>query len=266
MDVASTMPARLIGDLTTAEVSGLIHDTSILCLPLGSFEQHGPHLPLDTDVVVAECVTRRIVARWGDEFDLWQLPTVPIGLSREHDWAPGTLSLPLVGFVTLLRDLARDIVRALPARRMAIINGHGGNRGVLENLLHELYGDFGLCACVIHPFDLARAPSTAAAPDVHGGRNETSIMLALAPDRVRMGLIEPPREPPDQDAMQALVYDRGVTWAWRSDDARLAHNGIIGDASGATAAHGEAILDRIVAEAGGVFGRLSEVRRDAKPR
>src|SRR5207247_9103728 len=92
---------------------------SIPCRPLGAVEQHGAHLPLDTDVVVAEGLTRRIVARWGDEFDLWQLPTVPVGLSREHDWAPGTLSLSIAGFVTLLRDLARDLVRALPARNLA---------------------------------------------------------------------------------------------------------------------------------------------------
>src|SRR5215510_3926575 len=115
------MSNRVIGELTSPEIAIRVRDSSILCLPLGSIEQHGPHLPLDTDVVVAEGVTRRVVARWGDSFDLWQLPTVPVGLSREHDWAPGTLSLPLVSFVTLLRDLARDIVRALPARNLAII-------------------------------------------------------------------------------------------------------------------------------------------------
>src|ERR1700710_647843 len=114
--------SRIVGQLTFRDVAEHLSETSILCLPLGAIEQHGPHLPLDTDVVVAEGVTHRIVARWGDEFDLWQLPTLPIGLSREHDWAPGTLSLPLVGFVSLLRDLARDIVRALPARNLAIVN------------------------------------------------------------------------------------------------------------------------------------------------
>src|SRR3954468_618988 len=103
-------PSRRLIELTSAESARLIRETSILCLPLGAIEQHGPHLPLDTDVVVAEGLTRRIVERWGDEFDLWQLPTVPIGLSREHDWAPGTLSLSIQGFVTLLRDLARDLV------------------------------------------------------------------------------------------------------------------------------------------------------------
>jgi creatinine amidohydrolase/Fe(II)-dependent formamide hydrolase-like protein len=59
--------------------------------------------------VVAEGLTRRIVSRWGDEFDLWQLPALPIGLSREHDWAPGTLSLSIAFFVVLLRDLTRAV-------------------------------------------------------------------------------------------------------------------------------------------------------------
>ncbi len=176
---------RSVGELTSPEVSQCLQATSILCLPIGAIEQHGAHLPLDTDVVVAEELTRRIVARWGDELDLWQLPTVSIGLSREHDWAPGTLSLSIQNFVSLLRDLARNIVRALPARNLAIVNGHGGNRGVLDNLIHELRGDFALNACVIHPFDLAKVDMSAAGPDVHGGRSETSVMLALAPQRVR---------------------------------------------------------------------------------
>ena len=98
---------RSVADLTFPEVSGRLRDTSILCLPIGAIEQHGAHLPLNTDVIVAEELTRRIVARWGDEFDLWQLPTVSISLSREHDWAPGTLALTIQSFVGLLRDMAR---------------------------------------------------------------------------------------------------------------------------------------------------------------
>ena len=145
---------RSIGDLTSPEINQRLKPTSILCLPLGAIEQHGTHLPLNTDVVVAEELTRAIVTRLGDEFDLWQLPTVPIGLSREHDWAPGTLSLSVAGFAALLNELARELTRALPARNLAIVNGHGGNRGILESLLQELRSDLSLNACVLHPFDL----------------------------------------------------------------------------------------------------------------
>ena len=255
----------MIGELASPEISGALKDTSILCLPLGAIEQHGAHLPLDTDVTVAEGLTRRIVARWGDEFDLWQLPTLALGLSREHDWAPGTLSLSIQGFTALLRDLAGAIVRALPARNLVIINGHGGNRGILDNLLHELRGDFALNACVIHPFDLAKVKTEAAAPDVHGGMSETSVMLALAPDLVRRDLIAPAGEGTDAAAIRALIFDRGVSFPWRTDDPRLARGGIIGDARAASADLGEGIIASIVQEAGAVLARLLENQQLTPP-
>jgi creatinine amidohydrolase/Fe(II)-dependent formamide hydrolase-like protein len=193
--------------------------------------------------------------QWGEAFDLWQLPTLSVGLSREHDWAAGTLSLSIHGFTAYLRDLAATIVRSLPGRNLAIINGHGGNRGILENLLHELRGDFGLNAVVLHPFDLAGADTSSV--DVHGGRAETSVMLALAPARVRRDRIAS-GGPPDPKAVQALIFERGATWGWRSDDARLGRDGIIGDPGGATAEHGAELLDRMSVASGSVFARLLE--------
>jgi len=264
--VASAPIRRTIGELTSPEISRALKDNSILCLPLGAIEQHGPHLPLDTDVVIAEGLTRRIVARWGDEFDLWQLPTLPIGLSREHDWAPGTLSLSIQGFAALLRDLAGTMVRALPARNLAIVNGHGGNRGILDNLLHELQGDFGLNACVIHPFDLAKVTSGETAPDVHGGLSETSVMLVLAPDLVRREHIERAAASPEAAAIKALIFDRGASFPWRTDDPRLAHAGVIGDARAASPQLGQALIDSVVAEARGVLARLLENQKLTRPR
>ncbi len=241
-----------------------MQETSILCLPIGAIEQHGAHLPLNTDVIVAEELTRRIIARWGDELDLWRLPTVSIGLSREHDWAPGTLSLTIQNFVALLRDLARDIVRALPARNLVIVNGHGGNRGVLDVLIRELSGDFALNACVIHPFDLSKAATRAGSPDVHGGKSETSVMLVLAPHLVRREMIAPAGTPPDDEAIAALIFDRGVSFPWRTDDPRLAASGVIGEAHAATPELGQAIIDSVVEETRGVLRRLLENQRLAR--
>jgi creatinine amidohydrolase/Fe(II)-dependent formamide hydrolase-like protein len=250
----------LIGELTFSDVTRYLKETSILCLPLGAIEQHGRHLPLNTDLIIAEGLTRRIVAHAGEVFDLWQLPAVPLGLSREHDWAPGTLSLSIRSFSILLRNLAREIVRALPARNLAIVNCHGGNRGILENLLHELRGDFALNACAIHPFDLAKT-DIGTTFDVHGGKSETSVMLVLAPELVRRELIEPADNPPDQRMLQELIFDRGVTWPWRTDDPRLAHGGIIGAPSDASPELGQAIIDSVAQEAGAVFQRLLESQK-----
>ena len=248
---------RSIGELTFPEISGKLKQSSILCLPIGAIEQHGAHLPLNTDVVVAEELTRALIARWGDEFDLWQLPTLSISLSREHDWAPGTLSLSVQTFAALLKEIGREIVRALPARNLAVVNGHGGNRGILENLLQELRGDLALNACVIHPFDLAKA-NPAALRDVHGGAGETSVMLALAPELVRGDLIASAGPPPAPDSVDALIFDRGVTWPWCTDDPRLAQAGIIGDPGAASAERGRAMLDGMIEQARAAFARLLE--------
>ena len=248
--------SRSIGDLTSAEISRRLAATSILCLPLGAIEQHGAHLPLNTDVVVAEGLTGALITRLGEELDLWQLPTLPIGLSREHDWAAGTLSLTVLGFAGLIKELARELVRAVPARNLAIVNGHGGNRGILENLLQELRSELSLNVCVLHPFDLAKVKGKPEGPDVHGGVGETSVMLALAPDLVRRDLIASPGGAPDSKAITALVFDRGATFPWRTDDPRLAQAGVIGDPSAASAELGHAMVESIVEEARGVLMRL----------
>src|SRR3569832_2420736 len=147
--------ARLLGELTYQDISKKIGARSVLILPIGSIEQHGPHLPLNTDIVIAEGLAGRIVARWGEALDLWQLPTLSVSLAREHEWAPGTLSLSLEGMVALVRDLGRTIRGTLPTRNLLILNGHGGNRGILEALVHDLRIDCGLYVCVFHPAALS---------------------------------------------------------------------------------------------------------------
>jgi creatinine amidohydrolase/Fe(II)-dependent formamide hydrolase-like protein len=246
----------MVGDLASGEIAGALRPSSVLCLPMGSMEQHGPHLPLNTDTVIAEGLTRRIVARWGDAFDLWQLPAVPVGLSREHDWAPGTLSLSVSGMTTYLRDLCREIARALPARHLLIVNGHGGNRGILEAVTRELRGDFGLNSAAFH---LGAAMSAGAAvPEIHAGKDETSVMLVLAPGLVRREALASLQAPPDDAAVRALVLDPVASFPWRSDDPRLSRAGIMGDARDSSAEHGEAIVARVVEAAGGVIRRLIE--------
>ena len=205
----NAVPSRLIGDLTSPEVSKLLSESSILCLPIGSIEQHGPHLPLNTDVVLAEEFTRRIIARWGESLDLWQLPTLAISLAREHEWAPGTMSLSIQGMTAFMRDLGREIARALPARNLVIINGHGGNRGILEALAQDLRADFGLNVCVLHPAAWVEVDANAAIPEIHGGKNETSMMLAIAPQLVRRDQIAQLKNPPGGEAIRKTILDRG---------------------------------------------------------
>ena len=255
------MQSRSIGELTSPEISKLVSANSILCLPIGSIEQHGPHLPLNTDVVLAEEFTRRIVARWGEKLDLWQLPALAISLAREHEWAPGTLSLSIQGMTAVMRDLGREIARALPARNLAIVNGHGGNRGILEALIQDFRADFGLNVCVMHPAAWVEVDANAATPEIHGGKDETSMMLAAAPQLVRRDQIGQLSHPPDGKAIRSTIMARGVSWPWTSDDKQIADRGVTGDAQAATAEFGAQIFDAAVEKAGLVLNQLLDRQR-----
>jgi creatinine amidohydrolase len=253
--------SRLIGELTYLDVSKVLSESSILCLPIGSIEQHGPHLPLNTDVVLAGEFTRRIITRWGEALDLWQLPTLAISLAREHEWAPGTLSLSIQGMTALMRDMGREIARALPARNLAIVNGHGGNRGILEAVAQDLRADFGLNTCVLHPAVWAEIEGNAAVPEIHGGKNETSMMLAIAPQLVRMDKTAQLKNPPAADVVRKTILDPAVSWPWTSDDKRIADMGVIGDAQAASAEFGQRVLDHVAEMAGGFLKQLLEQQR-----
>ncbi len=248
------MPSRLIGELTFPEVAKRLRANSILCLPIGSTEQHGPHLPLNTDTVLAEEFTRRIVARWSETYDLWQLPTISISLAREHEWAPGTLSLSIEGMTALVRDLGRTIARS-PAHNLAIVNGHGGNRGILAALIQDLRADFGLNVCVMHPTGWPRSDSATDLPDIHAGHDETSMMLAAAPHLVRKDQIAA-LKPSSNDAVRATILESGVSWPWTTDEKKIADQGVIGDPKNASAEIGERMLTDIAEKAGAILKQL----------
>jgi creatinine amidohydrolase/Fe(II)-dependent formamide hydrolase-like protein len=228
----------------------------VLLLPIGSMEQHGPHMPLDTDAILAQALAEAIAGRFGEAFDIWQLPSLPLGLSREHAWSSGTLSLSIGGMTVLLRELAREIVRSLPARNLMIVNGHGGNRGLLELLNYEFKAHFQLNSCALHMGVLMSPITDAGLPEIHAGRDETSLMLALAPDRVRCERAAGLGKPLDDAEVRATILDPGVSWPWSSGDPRIAHRGVIGDAEAASADHGRAILERLLDAAGATLQRL----------
>ena len=252
------LPSRSIAELTYPDISKRLRASSIVCLPIGSVEQHGPHLPLNTDLVLADEFTRRMIARWGETYDLWQLPPVAVSLAREHDWAPGTLSLSIEGMTRLIRDLGREIARSLPARNLAVINGHGGNRGILEALAQDLRGDFGLNVCILHPTTWADINAASKTPEIHGGKNETSMMLAVAPHLVRTDRIAKLQATPRMEAVRATILDQSVTWPWTTEERAIAESGVIGDAKSASAEFGKQLLDKIAEAAGGVFKQLLE--------
>ena len=144
------MPRRRFAELRTAEIAHCLRPSSVLIQPIAAVEQHGPHLPLSTDLIVAEATVDAVVAERGDELDLWVLPPLAYGKSDEHAWAPGTVWLSATTLLSVLGDVGRSL-STLPTRRLAFVNGHGGNTQLLNVANRELRREYGLLTFLLHP-------------------------------------------------------------------------------------------------------------------
>ncbi len=190
-------------------------------VPLGSLEQHGPHLPLDTDTRIAAAVAERACA---GRAGVALAPPVAIGASGEHADFPGTLSIGTAALTLVLVELGRHASLHWPA--MLLVNGHGGNAAAIGDAARQLRAEGRQCH-VWH--------TGAALPggDAHAGRTETSVLLALAPGDVRLAAAAPGETRPVTAIMPALRA-RGVR--------AVSPNGVLGDPTGASAAEGERLL------------------------
>lgn len=224
----------------------LLSEQSIIVQPLGAVEQHGPHLPLSTDSVVATAVAEATVDQYGDELDLWLLPTLSVTKSNEHAWSPGTIWLSATTLLAVLDDIGR-CVATTPARRLVFLNGHGGNSALVNVANRELRLRHGLMTFLAHPGVPAdqggSSPADELGMGVHGGTDETSLMLHLAPHLVRMDLAQ--RRIPERLAENQYVRFGGrVSFGWLSND--FGPDGYIGDPTPATAELGSRLFDGAV--------------------
>jgi creatinine amidohydrolase len=158
-------------------------NASIAVLVVGSFEQHGRHLPLATDTIVACAIGEAIATH----YDLTLLPPVTIACSHEHSDFAGTVSISAATLYAVIRDVA-DSLEKRGVRKLVLVNGHGGNY-VLGNVVQEANVDERRMALFPHRDDWEQARKvgglvTSNHEDMHGGELETSILLHVAPDLV----------------------------------------------------------------------------------
>jgi len=234
--VAST--ERYFANLSGPEITRRLTDRSIIVQPLGAIEQHGPHLPLSTDSLVATAVAEAAVAQVGDELDVWLLPPLAVTKSNEHAWSSGTLWLSATTLLAVLDDIGR-CVATTAAKRLVFLNGHGGNSSLLSVANRELRLKHGLMTFLAHPGmpvdQGGTSPASELGMGVHGGTDETSIMLHLAPELCDMSTAV--RRVPDKLADNTYVRFGGrVSFGWLSND--FHPDGIIGDPTAATAERG----------------------------
>ena len=238
-----TLHVRRFADLSGPQVAERFTDRTILVQPLGAIEQHGPHLPLSTDSVVATAVAEATVAEVGEELDVWLLPTLEYTKSNEHAWSPGTVWLSATTLLAVLDDLGRCIATTA-AKRLVFLNGHGGNSALLNVANRELRLAHGLMTFVTHPGVPADQGGTSPAEEmgmgVHGGSEETSMMLHLAPHLVDMSKAE--RRVPEAMAVNKYVRFGGrVSFGWMSND--FFPDGYIGDPTTANAETGKRLFE-----------------------
>ena len=253
--MAST--SREFGTLSWPDVKKRLNERSILIQPLGAIEQHGPHLPVNTDQVVADETSRALVQQYGDELDLWLLPTISYTKSNEHARFPGTIWMSQGTMASMLDDLGRSVAM-LPTKRLVFLNAHGGNSALLQTANRELRLAHGLMTFLTHPGLPADHGGTSPAAElgmgIHGGTDETSIMLHLRPELVDMSLAT--RNVPEKLAANKYVRFGGrVAFGWLSSD--FGPDGHIGDPIPANAELGKELFEGSIR---GLGESMAEVR------
>ena len=241
------MPAsRDFGALSSPDIADRITRDTIVLLPVGAIEQHGPHLPLATDLLTADGLARAVADAHGDELDLLVLPPIAFSKSNEHSPAPGTLVLRTSTMLDLLDDLAASL-RFTSLRRLAILNGHGGNSSLLDVACRDLRVKYDLDTFLLHTL----VPPDQGGPvaegelglGIHAGRDETSLMLHLAPDTVDM--TRGARTIPEWlNSYKHVTLAGPVRFGWRSAD--LSPTGVMGDPTLASAEEGAALFASMI--------------------
>ena len=247
-----TLPSRFWADLCTRDFARLDPARTIAVLPVAATEQHGPHLPLSVDTVLADGIVAASLPHLPADLSVLFLPTQAVGLSPEHARFPGTLTLKAETVLRLWTDIGESVAAA-GVRKLLLFNSHGGQVSVLDLVARDLRARLNLlvysCSWFKLPLHDAQGQDLNALFSaeehrfgIHGGEIETSMMLALAPARVQMSQAQNFVSTAQARARQFPILGNGrsAKLGWQTQDYHCA--GAVGNAAAATAAKGEALV------------------------
>ncbi|MCA1368255.1 creatininase family protein [Bradyrhizobium sp. BRP14] len=221
----------------------------IAVLPLGAHEQHGLHLPFETDRLIAEGIVERVILALPDGLPVTFLPVEPVGYSVEHMDVPGTLTLAYDEAIARWLGIAENLAR-LGVRKFVMLNAHGGNSPLMTIVATEARMRFSMLAVATSWTRFGQPEGWIGAEDkaidIHGGDIETSVMLALSPDKVDMTKARrfPSRQSEFARRFRHLRAYGPHAFGWKMSD--LNPEGVAGNAAAATAERGELLLDHAV--------------------
>ncbi|MGD1950804.1 MAG: creatininase family protein [Leptolyngbyaceae cyanobacterium] len=259
-----TIPAhRFYPYLTWQDIDTMADkDQVVIIQPVGAIEQHGPHLPIAVDTALGLAIIGRALDRLAPSIPAYCLPPLCYGKSNEHWGFPGTVSLSASTLMAVLTDVADSIYRA-GFRKLVLLNSHGGQPQVLDIVardIHQRQSDFWVFPLFVWqvPHQVGELLSPRERREgIHAGDAETSLMLAILPDQVKMERAVT-EYPPQQEGLLSL--EGALPFSWITRD--ISKSGVVGDATAATADKGEKILADVAA---GWVTVLEEIYRFEPP-
>lgn len=244
-------PARYWQDMPSSHFSTL-SDQTVVVLPVGAIEQHGPHLPVYVDACLNHELLTRALKQAPEELPLTALPMQHVGKSDEHISFPGTLTLSAETLTRLLIEIGQSVHRA-GLRRLILLNSHGGQPQVLDIVARTLRVTAGMFVVNAAWSKLATGLPPGLFSDrerthgIHGGEIETSLMLHLRPDLVDMSKAKNFVSWGEEMAQtfNLLTPEGRVGFGWQVED--LNPDGACGDAAAADAERGRVLAECAVA-------------------
>ncbi|MBX9976596.1 creatininase family protein [Cytobacillus firmus] len=233
---------RFLARLTSTQINELNKLDSLVILPIGAMEQHGPHLPVFTDTLLAETLLENAFNYISEDANIWVLPPLPYGKSNEHCGRPGTVSLSSSTLQSIVMDIGKSIKQS-GFKRLVLFNAHGGNHDLLNLMAREVRLETDLMVFRVNVGSLEIDESLISEQEsvlgIHGGDYETSMILASYPEWVNIG--EVVGEYPNlSDYSEYLSFQKG-NFAWTIND--MSSTGILGDARSATKEKGKILYE-----------------------